>query len=248
MRNFDKTSATMQVVEYIKRGVAEGRWTVGDKLPTEKELSETFELSRASVHTAIQQLVITGMVRSVRGSGSYVCSTQMSLPLDNMQSAMISNHSDLISMIEFRRIIEMAAVELAAQRATSEDVYALQHTNEQLQNAKTLDEIVEHDMMFHSLIVKATRNFAIIRVFEIMEDSYLCLLEKNVAIRGSDCIKEHMSITTAIATRSCDMARKCMAEHLDRSAARYFQQNTVKESEMSPEPEMGFTRSFGDSL
>lgn len=226
-RTQEHRKASTQALAYIQNGIAENRWKVGEKLPTEKELCETLQVSRATVRTAIQQLVGLGMVKSIRGSGTYVCATGSMLPLNAMKTTLLANQSDLVSMLEFRRLIETGAVEYAAQRATTEDVRAMQLATNQLRQAQTIEDMVRFDMEFHTLVAMATKNCAIIRVFEIMKDSYLELLTRNVAARGSQCAGEHEAIATAIAMRSPTLAKQHMTEHLERSAARYFRQAII---------------------
>lgn len=211
-----------QVLTFLKTGIANQRWKVGEKLPTEKALCEELGVSRSSVRSALQQLTSLGMVKTIQGSGTYVCSHESAMPLNAIAPTILLNQTDLLSILEFRRIVEVSTVELAAQRATTEEVNAMFRVAEQMANATVPADIVKYDIDFHSMIAEATRNFAIIKVFEIVRESYLSLLENNVAFLGTHGAKQHVVITTAIAMRSPEQAKQAMTEHLDQSDALYF--------------------------
>lgn len=221
------SNVSAHVLAYIKTGIATRRWKVGEKIPTEKALCEILGVSRASVRSAIHQLTSLGMVRSVQGSGTYVCSNEMAMPLNAITPSLLLNQKDLLSILEFRRIIEISTTGLAAQRATTEEVSSMLLAAERMQNAEAQADIVQYDLEFHTLVAQATRNFAIIKVFEIMRESYLGILENNVASLGAIGAQQHAAITAAIATRSPEQAKNLMAEHLDYSAVLYFNEQSA---------------------
>lgn len=65
----------VEIREWIEQEIHSGRLVVGDRLPTERELMERFDVSRNPVQTAMAKLVETGLVRRKRGSGTVVAST-----------------------------------------------------------------------------------------------------------------------------------------------------------------------------
>lgn len=65
----------VEIREWIEQEIHSGRLVVGDRLPTERELMERFDVSRNPVQTAMTKLVETGLVRRRRGSGTVVAST-----------------------------------------------------------------------------------------------------------------------------------------------------------------------------
>ena len=67
MKKFEK------IVTWIQEEVRSGRKVSGEKLPSEQELSEQFQVSRQTVRRALEELVKENIVESRRGSGSYIC-------------------------------------------------------------------------------------------------------------------------------------------------------------------------------
>jgi GntR family transcriptional regulator, phosphonate transport system regulatory protein len=70
-----------QVADGIERGIADGRFAAGEKLPGEMEIAETYRVNRHTVRRALATLAERGLVRAERGSGTYVEAVKLAYPL-----------------------------------------------------------------------------------------------------------------------------------------------------------------------
>ncbi len=70
-----------QVADGIERGIADGRFAAGEKLPGEIEIAETYRVNRHTVRRALATLAERGLVRAERGSGTYVEAPRLAYPL-----------------------------------------------------------------------------------------------------------------------------------------------------------------------
>ena len=70
-----------QVADGIERGIADGRFAAGEKLPGEMEIAETYRVNRHTVRRALAALAERGLVRAERGSGTYVEAQRLAYPL-----------------------------------------------------------------------------------------------------------------------------------------------------------------------
>src|SRR5579872_2284918 len=70
-----------QVADGIERGIAAGTFAVGEKLPGEVEIAETYRVNRHTVRRALAALAERGFVRAERGSGTYVEAPRLAYPL-----------------------------------------------------------------------------------------------------------------------------------------------------------------------
>ena len=70
-----------QVADGIERGIADGTFTPGEKLPGETEIAETYRVNRHTVRRALATLAERGLVRAERGSGTYVEAQRLAYPL-----------------------------------------------------------------------------------------------------------------------------------------------------------------------
>ncbi len=70
-----------RVADGIERGIAEGRYAAGERLPGETEIAETYRVNRHTVRRALAALAERGLVRAERGSGTYVEAPRLAYPL-----------------------------------------------------------------------------------------------------------------------------------------------------------------------
>src|ERR1700704_5131197 len=70
-----------QVADGIERGIADGRFAAGERLPGETEIAETYRVNRHTVRRALATLAERGLVRAERGSGTYVEAAKLAYPL-----------------------------------------------------------------------------------------------------------------------------------------------------------------------
>ena len=69
--------AYVKIHDQIKKDIDEGIWEIGERLPSERDLAETFEVSRMTLRQAITLLVEEGVLERRVGSGTYVASTRV---------------------------------------------------------------------------------------------------------------------------------------------------------------------------
>lgn len=109
------------VIEQIKNLILEGNLTPGDVLPTERELAQSFGISRGTLREAFRILEREGLIEARPGGGRFLSKAldvaeDRSRILDNIERATI------IELLEARELFETGIVELAAKRATDEDI------------------------------------------------------------------------------------------------------------------------------
>jgi GntR family transcriptional repressor for pyruvate dehydrogenase complex len=122
LKAIKKTRIYEEVVNQIHDLIQDGRLKPGAQLPSERELAETFKVSRASVREALRALEAEGLVTSRTGMGTFVAE----LPLEPLVAALAAVLSKkkgaLADIFEMRRLIEPQIASLAAERATQTDI------------------------------------------------------------------------------------------------------------------------------
>ncbi|MPN35087.1 Pyruvate dehydrogenase complex repressor [bioreactor metagenome] len=205
----------MAELKYIKGEIVNGSWKPGDKIPSENMLCKTLSVSRVSVRAALKKLTSVGLIESFQGKGTFVCKEGNRVPLNDLYSVMVLNQSDRMSLLEFRKIFEVACAGYAAIRATTEMVDSMNETVMNLEAAQTPEDIIQYGLMFHHQLALATNNSIMIRTFEVMQDSYLHIFRENVSLLGTIGVEDHRNILSAIETRDVELAKKLMDEHLN---------------------------------
>lgn len=131
----------------------------GDKLPSERMLSERFGVSRNNLREAIQTLEFYGLLKSIPQSGTFVANIGV-VALNGMIADILSlDDPDFKSLVETRILLELKTVRLAARRRTKAQ---LKHMKDALEayTEKTLngEDAVQEDLLFHLAIAKASGN------------------------------------------------------------------------------------------
>ncbi len=208
-------SASNKVFLYLKNAITDGKWKPGEKIYSENQLCGLLGVSRITVRSAIHRLTSLGILESRQGNGTFVCNDISLGNLNSLMPMMLFDQPDRISMFEFRKIIEVATSGLAAQRATTQMVEEMRGFTTKMSEATDVDVIAHNDMEFHYHLAKSTGNSAIIKVFEILRDTYLNMLEENVLKMGAYGARYHHMILSAIEIRNTELAEKYMLEHLN---------------------------------
>ena len=191
----------------------------GDKLPSERMLSEKFEVSRSNVREAIQKLEFYGLLKSIPQSGTFVANIGV-IALNGMINDILDlQKSDFRSLVETRILLELKTVRLAAIRRTDGDLKLIKEALEAYKIKVTNNEdAVQEDLLFHLAIAKACGNstmntFMLIITPEIItnfEKHHVC--DKNQKFMAID---EHEAIFKAIKDKNPQLAKQKMKEHFN---------------------------------
>lgn len=178
-----KKSLADMVAGQLKQQIAEGVYTIGDKLPAEPELMKTFKVGRSSIREAVKLLVNTGIVRVQQGSGTFVAE-----PSDSDDVSIKIGNADRTELDEVRKILDIAIVEKAVARRTEKDIKRMQLSLEARKvNAQNglLKECIGADLNFHIAIADATHNRILADIYR--STSLHLLSEFNRIYDGTDC-------------------------------------------------------------
>ena len=189
----------------------------GDKLPSERMLSEKFDVSRSNLREAIQKLEFYGLLESKPQSGTFVADIGQVAMNGMIEDILRLEEPDFKSLVETRILLELKTVRLAAQRRTKEDLkqmkMALEAYSEKVNNG---EDAVQEDLLFHLAIAKASGNstmntFMLIITPEIItnfEKYHVC--DKGMAFKG---IEEHQEVFDAIKDQNPQLAKEKMKVH-----------------------------------
>ncbi len=191
----------------------------GDKLPSERMLSEKFGVSRSNVREAIQKLEFYGLLKSKPQSGTFVADIGQIAMNGMIEDILRLEDPEFKSLVETRILLELKTVKLAALRRTEGDLIMLEEAlkayKEKVING---EDAVQEDLLFHLAIAKASGNstmntFMLIITPEIItnfEKYHVC--DKGLAFKG---IEEHQDIFDAIKKQNPKMAKAKMKIHFE---------------------------------
>ncbi|PWL37804.1 GntR family transcriptional regulator [Flagellimonas aquimarina] len=189
----------------------------GDKLPSERMLSEKFEVSRSNVREAIQKLEFFGILKSRPQSGTFIANIGRVAMSGMLDDILRLEDPDFKSLVETRILLELKTVRLAALRRTEEDLEKMrQALDAYKQKVLNGQDAVEEDLLFHLAIANASKNstmntFMLIITPEIItnfEKYHVC--DSNQSFLG---IQEHEDIYQAIKNQDPKIAKEKMKVH-----------------------------------
>ena len=114
-----------QVIQQIKDMIADGTLKSGDKLPTERELVEKFNVSRASIREALRSLESIGIVESKQGEGNFIGRNIENILYEPLSILFMLRNNTSQEIFELRMAIEIETADLAAKKLNFKELQDL---------------------------------------------------------------------------------------------------------------------------
>jgi DNA-binding FadR family transcriptional regulator len=192
-------------------------WRPGEKLPTERQMSELHGVGRSTVRRVLRQMKELGLITQTVGSGTYVADDIAGkLPQPAVREIGISP----AELMEARLIFEPGLIELVVHNATASDFSDMEECCRQAEAAETLEQFEHWDGAFHQKIANATHNNFVISVFDLINNvrergEWGLLKKKSVTPERRDIYqKEHRALLVALRNRDAETARQAVLSHL----------------------------------
>ncbi|NDV90470.1 FCD domain-containing protein [Alteromonas sp. 345S023] len=202
-----------QIAEKIESLIKSGLYPPGSRLPPERELAETFDVSRPTIREAIIALEVMQLVEVKTSSGVYV------LEKANEEAEKIADKISAFELTQARALVEGEAAALAAVSITDSELKALQKTLDAMESGIDADNA---DRDFHVIISTATRNKAILLAVEQfweLRDSQPKIKKSYNSVcsqSDQDRLEEHRAIFNALKEKDSQAARSAMHAHFNR--------------------------------
>lgn len=155
MKNTDVQMEYEKAIDYIFGMIQNKSLTIGSKLPTERAIAQELNIGRNSTREALSILHGMGMVKSVQGSGNYICADANKTIFQILTVMLALGSITQKDVCEFRRAMEKTVCMLLLEKGISEDIG--KEMKRLLDNMKN-DQPVRSDREFHALLVTAAHN------------------------------------------------------------------------------------------
>ena len=212
----------LQVAGSIREAIIAGDLGPGDVLPTERELSESFGVSRASVREALRALQAQGLV-SAGGSPARTAVTEGAggHARDALITLLRLNGVGVGDLMEFRSVLEAAAVAEAARRGHPERLADARQALEDMRRPGIeADEFDEADVRFHVALVRASGNEAMHLVMQALRGAVARHLRDYLSSRAdlpatlARLVDEHAAILVAVERGHSSRAATLVGAHI----------------------------------
>jgi GntR family transcriptional repressor for pyruvate dehydrogenase complex len=216
------------VSQAIIETIASNQLKPGDVLPPERELGRQFGVSRTVIREAVQALAAKGLLEVRSGSGVRIVAVDESRVRESMRHFVHGSSLDYGKVDEMRRVLEVAAAGLAAERATDDDIAEMDETITLFENeCSNLEKSVLHDLAFHRAVARATHNELFLLLHDSMGEMLLEVRRRNLS-RGRPerrlVVAMHQRIRDAIAAHDPPGAQEAMRDHLGHVQATWSEQ------------------------
>jgi DNA-binding FadR family transcriptional regulator len=228
-QNVPRTRTTDLIVGEVQDLILSNRLKSGDKLPSERDLAEKFNVSRNVLREALSILRQRGLVEVVSGRGTVVTVPSLGSMQDNLSLLLRLKHVSLLELCDARLLIEPELAWRAASLPKSVNMDKLKFLGEQLKvRSDDAEGHVQADLDFHQEIAELSAHGVfsafVGAVREPVTRSMVFGTKVPRAIDASD--EQHMAILDAILRRNPREARWAMSEHI-RYVSEYIRDNDV---------------------
>jgi len=239
----DSDDGSGQVVAHVRGLIERGQLKRGDRLPAERDLALHVGVSRPTVRAGLRALAAMGVVRARHGSGTYIPEGPPTLASEPLTFLAALHGITPEEMYETRRVLEVSAAGLAAERATADQLATMAEEVASLFASLADARIfLVHDINFHRSVASASGNPMIASLVDMVSRLFY-EQRRETAQRATDrnlrdAADMHRKIYQAIRARDVDQARQAMNQHLLRSSAYQAQERNdgVRAAAAKPRP------------
>ncbi|WP_319481401.1 FadR/GntR family transcriptional regulator [Draconibacterium sp.] len=207
-----------KIIKQIRNSIVSGQMKPGDKLPSERKLSESFGIGRTYVRDAIKKLEFYGILKTLPQSGTIVSGADISAMEGLISNVIKLNENDFFHLVETRVVMETYACGQAAIRRSNRDIADLEEKlDEYKQRVDANLPGIKEDFNFHIQITEASQNMVIKSLMLILIPDILEIYRKlNVCGEGRfyKSFDEHKVILDCIIKQDSKAAEEAMRVHL----------------------------------
>jgi len=212
------------VVRQIESLILEGVLRDGDRLPGERDLAASMNVSRPVLREALKALEARGLIVARQGGGNYVANVVGEVFSAPMRELIAAHPKATADYLEYRREIEAITAEMAARRSTSGDrqmIASIIQRMEEVHAAGDFDAEAEIDVEFHNAVGECAHNFILLHslrsCYRLLSDGVFQSRAKLYHLRGAReaLLAQHRSIAGAILAGDAAAAREAAMAHID---------------------------------
>jgi GntR family transcriptional repressor for pyruvate dehydrogenase complex len=218
MRSINRISMTDQAVQQIKSEILSGKYKIGDRLETEKDLCTELGIGRSTVREALRMLKALGFIEIRQGKGAFVIKISEDSD-EKIRDWFSKNKIELIDFIEVRMSLEPLAVRLVIERASDEQISNMNKILELFENATDSSNALDLallDEAFHTAIAEASGNNLLIMLNQTIAEFFREYRVRSFAVKKNikNALEPHRQIMKAITERNAEEASQAMLDHL----------------------------------
>lgn len=235
------SSLADQLYEKLEAKIVSGEIPPGSKLPAQKDIAHSEDVSRTVVREAVARLEACGFATARQGSGVFVTAHARYRAFQVTREE-LSELSDVVKLLEMRLAIESEMAGLAAARRTQMDIQQMQLALRRMRdNQADPAASAAADTQFHLAIATATKNEYFCRFMEFLGERLVpprSLYLRDQPVQAHDdyaeqVFKEHEAVLDAIIRMDIERARAAARAHMQESLHRHSELSSTIASRQS---------------
>lgn len=211
-------SPSDKIIQQIKELISSGQLNPGDRLPSERQLSERFAVGRTHVRDALRKLEFYGILKTLPQSGTVVAGFGINALEGLITDVLKLEGNDFHALVETRVLLETNSAKFAALRRSNDDILSISSALDKYEEAvRSGKNAVEEDLLFHLKIAEASKNPVLKSLMLIVTPDILTYFKENDVcggIKPLSVLEEHHQILDYIIKQDALNAEESMREHL----------------------------------
>jgi len=206
------------VYNEVLESITNGTYKPGDRIPSENELKNFYNVSRNTVRLALNKLNTLSIIETKRGDGRFVRKIGANISLNMMMPTILFEKHDLIDILEFRKAVEVQAIKLAAVRSDDKDIKKLRKLLKRMKKMSyDMTKFWRVDTDMHIELAKISKNEMFSTMIEIIQDILTNEMKSLLIKQGTDIDSYfyHNLIIECIEKQKPNEAAYLMEKHLD---------------------------------
>lgn len=203
----DRTTQRARVADTLLKEIREGRYPVGARLPSERQLADTYGVSRPVVREALGMLVTLDVVQTHVGRGAFVTNADVTIEHS-------TGEHGLIDVVDAREVIESGALRLAAKRARRAERNTVERALRTIEEAmKDDEETADADLALHRSITEAARSPILVKLWTNMtnEIAHTIRISPHGRTMSDEIFEDHRLLARGVTHREVEPALEACA-------------------------------------
>ena len=207
-----------KIINQIRQLITSGQLKPGDRLPSERKLSERLGVGRTHLREALRKLEFYGILKTLPQSGTVVSGLGMPALEGLITEVLNIQGRDFRSFVETRVILETNIVKLAAENRTDQDIIEIEkalHTHRMKIDRE--EDAVEEDLLFHLKVTEASKNSVLTSLMLIITPDIMQYFKKHDVCeegRAGLAVEQHEQLLQCIVDKNPEEAGETIKEHL----------------------------------
>lgn len=201
-----------RLLDYLLSGAVKP----GERIPSERKLSEALGVGRSVIREALKSVTVLGLLEVRQGDGTYLKRTDSELLPQTIEWGLMLGAKRITDLLETRRYLEVVVVGLAAERRDEANLERLRQHAASMRQAETPADFVAADIAFHLEIATAAGNESLLQIMRSIRSLLQVWITRVMESSGANkpTWAEHAAVLRAIERGDPAAARKAMEAHM----------------------------------